>query len=55
MRHYVYNLRLIPRLWDHKNWSETESQIISEHFNELKKLKDKGSLILAGKTDAEDY
>jgi uncharacterized protein len=54
MRHYIYILRLIPKFWDGTQWTEKESQIVSEHYAKLQDMITSGSLILAGKTDRED-
>ncbi|MCF7857701.1 MAG: YciI family protein [Candidatus Cloacimonetes bacterium] len=54
MKEYIYTLKLIPKYWDKNNWTDKEDQIISQHFNKLIHLKATGSLILAGKTEAED-
>lgn len=48
-RVYIYTLQLIPELLDLENWSEGESQIVSDHFTRLKNFKDEGIVILAGR------
>lgn len=50
MKQYLYQLKLIPRLLDEGNWTQTEEDIVSEHFLALQALEAKGRLILAGRT-----
>lgn len=47
---FIYVLRLIPKLLDEANWTDTERQIVGVHFNYLKDLLANGRLILAGRT-----
>ncbi len=47
-------LRLIERLEKAKNWTDIDNTIVSEHFNNLLQLKEKGVLLLAGKTAGND-
>ena len=47
---YIYVLKLIPKLLNEDNWNEKENNIVERHFKYLKGLKEKGNLILAGKT-----
>lgn len=51
MREYIYVLKLIPRLHDEKNWTESEHEIISQHFLRLKKYCEEGIVFTAGKTE----
>ncbi|MBL7891615.1 MAG: hypothetical protein JNL63_03205 [Bacteroidia bacterium] len=48
---YIYILKLLPRYTRDANWTEETHSIVSTHFNYLKKLKEEGQLILAGRTD----
>lgn len=54
MREYIYILKLVPRLYDQKNWTEEDNKIVSEHFIRLKRFCDEGKVVTAGKTDRED-
>ncbi|MEI5906358.1 YciI family protein [Bacillus spongiae] len=47
---FIYVLKLIPRLLKEENWKQEEHEIIKEHFLALQKMKEKGRLILAGRT-----
>jgi len=51
LREYIYVLKLIPRLHDEKNWTESEHEIISQHFLRLKKFCEEGIVFTAGKTE----
>ena len=53
MKQFVYKLKLVKKLWDKKNWTSKEKEIIAKHFQVLKKLEVDRRLILAGKTIAE--
>lgn len=54
MKHYVYVLRLIERLWSVEAWTEADNAIVDEHFAYLKRLLAEGRLILAGKSGGND-
>ena len=54
MKHYVYVLRLIERLWSVEAWTDADNAIVDEHFAYLKQLYADGRLILAGKTGGND-
>ncbi len=54
MNQYIYILRLIPRLMDNSNWTNTDNMIVDQHLSNLKKLLDEGILVLAGRTLEED-
>lgn len=47
---YCYQLRLFPVYFDPGSWKERENNILSEHFNYLKDLTEKGVAILVGRT-----
>ena len=51
---FIYFLKLIKRLEKVENWTEQDEKIVGEHFNQLLKLKENGSLLLAGKTSGND-
>jgi uncharacterized protein YciI len=50
-RHYIYVLRLVPRLHDPKNWTERDNLAVSEHFKRLQQATAQGKVLLAGRTD----
>ena len=47
---FIYVLKLVPHLLDEKNWTDVEENIVSRHFEALERLKQRGKLILAGRT-----
>lgn len=49
--HFIYILELLPEYQTEENWSDHTNDIISMHFNYLKKLRDEKIVVLAGKTD----
>lgn len=51
---FIYKLTLIPRLINEDNWTKEEHNIVSEHFQNLVKMKEDGVLLLAGKTAGQD-
>lgn len=51
---YMYTLQLIPELLDVNNWTEKENKIVGEHFLRLKKFRDEGIVILAGRVPEMD-
>ena len=51
---FIYKLILRQDLFIESNWTVKEELIVNEHFNYLTNLKDKGILILAGKTSGLD-
>lgn len=53
-KQYIYVLRPIERLRKEENWTKKEEDIVSDHFNALVRLKEEGTLILAGKTNGLD-
>jgi uncharacterized protein YciI len=53
-KHYIYVLRLIPRLLEPANWRQEDNDIVDEHFRHLQKRLLEGTLILAGKTEGLD-
>ena len=48
---FIYILRLTSNYTEKNNWTNETREIVSEHFNHLKHLKDNGQVLLAGKTD----
>lgn len=53
MTHFLYQLKLIPRLKDEKAWTKEDEAIVRMHFMHLKALTEAGTVLLAGKTDRE--
>lgn len=54
MQHYLYQLKLVPRITQSKMWTPDDEAIVSEHFKRLKALTEKGVVLLAGKTNREN-
>ena len=52
--HYIYILKLIPRLMIESNWSKEDEEIVDRHFKALQELLKEGRLIWAGKTSGLD-
>lgn len=51
--HYIYVLKVIPRLVLDKNWTPEDNAIVQRHFQQLVALKAAGKLVLAGRTTFE--
>ncbi|MBU2491282.1 MAG: hypothetical protein KJ571_01555 [Bacteroidetes bacterium] len=51
---FIYKLKLIPSLLDENNWTERENNIVKIHFERLKELTEKGTVIIAGRTINSD-
>jgi uncharacterized protein len=49
-QHFLYVLRLVPRLHDDKAWSPADEAVIGRHFNHLKAATDRGQVVIAGRT-----
>lgn len=47
---FVYTLKLIPRLLDDKNWTQSDNEAVGAHFKQLKTYLSEGKLIMAGRT-----
>ncbi len=54
MNEYIYKLRLIERLHHEDSWTDIDEEILQRHFDHLKKLTEKGTVVLAGRTTVED-
>ena len=54
LREYIYVLKLIPRLHEEKNWTKLEEDIVTLHFQRLKKFCEEGKVFTAGRTDHTD-
>ena len=48
---YLYRLTLLPPFDKEANWTDEAVQLRNNHFEYLVKLKDKGKIILVGRTD----
>ena len=49
-KQFIYVLRLVPRLYDDKNWTSEDEMALSRHFARFKHAIETGELILAGRT-----
>jgi len=49
-KQFIYVLRLVPRLYDDKNWTKDDTAALDRHFARLKHAVETGELILAGRT-----
>lgn len=47
---YCYVLKLFPEYYNKENWTEQAYEILSVHFQYLKKLTEDGIAILVGRT-----
>lgn len=54
MKTYLYKLTLTKRLWDEKNWTKKDEEIIEKHFLRIKNDIELGKIIHVGKTMKED-
>jgi uncharacterized protein YciI len=50
-KQFVYVLKLKPDYKVEKNWTPAVNETVGKHFNHLKALTDKGTVIMAGRTD----
>ena len=51
---WLGTFRLRPDLRDPQAWTEVEHQAVGDHFSRLKREADKGTVVLAGRTDDRD-
>jgi uncharacterized protein YciI len=49
-KQFIYVLRLVPRLYDDKNWTREDNAVLERHFARLQEAAKSGQLILAGRT-----
>jgi len=49
-KQFIYVLRLVPRLYDDKNWTKEDNMVLSRHFVRFQHAIETGELILAGRT-----
>jgi uncharacterized protein len=50
-KQFIYVLRLVPRLYDDKNWTREDNAVLERHFARLQEAAKSGQLILAGRTN----
>jgi len=50
---FIYILQLKPHYTKQENWTEDTNRIVGEHFNYLKNLFEKGTVVMVGKTEYE--
>ncbi len=53
MAHFIYLLRLVPRLHHDDAWTDADRAIIGRHFAHLQSAAAAGQVILAGRTVRE--
>jgi uncharacterized protein YciI len=49
-KEFIYVLRLVPRLYDDKNWTKEDNEVLERHFTRFQEAIKSGQLILAGRT-----
>jgi uncharacterized protein len=49
-KEFIYVLRLVPRLYDDKNWTKADNAVLERHFARFQEAIKSGQLILAGRT-----
>ena len=49
-KEFIYVLRLVPRLYDDKNWTKEDNAVLERHFARFQEATKSGQLILAGRT-----
>src|SRR5213592_2666601 len=49
-KEFIYVLRLVPRLYDEKNWTKEDNAVLERHFARFQEATKSGQLILAGRT-----
>jgi uncharacterized protein len=55
LEQFLYRIQPVRRDMLTKGATDSESRIISDHFNYLKRLAEDGVVILAGRTQTTDY
>ncbi len=50
-KHYLYVLKLIPRLYQDTAWTKADEETVGRHFRHLQAAVERGQVVLAGKTD----
>jgi len=51
MRTYIYILRLKPEYRNDESWSEQDTETLKTHDKRIERLKGRGTIKLAGRTD----
>src|SRR5215217_2595644 len=49
-KQFIYVLRLVPRLYDDKNWTKEDGAVLERHFARFQEAINSRQLILAGRT-----
>jgi len=49
-KQFIYVLRLVPRLYDDKNWTKEDNAVLGRHFARFQEAIKSRQLILAGRT-----
>ncbi len=49
-KEFIYVLRLVPRLYDSKNWTKADNAALEQHSMRFLEATKSGQLILAGRT-----
>ena len=49
-KEFIYVLRLVPRLYEDRNWTKEDSAVLEKHFARFQEATKSGQLILAGRT-----
>jgi uncharacterized protein len=49
-KEFIYVLKLVPRLYDNKNWTKEDNAALDRHFTRFQEAAKSGQLILAGRT-----
>jgi uncharacterized protein len=49
-KQFIYVLRLVPRLYDDKNWTKEDNAVLQRHLARFQDAIKSGQLILAGRT-----
>jgi uncharacterized protein len=49
-KEFIYVLRLVPRLYDDKDWTKEDNEVLQRHFTRFQEAIKSGQLILAGRT-----
>lgn len=50
-KHFLYILKLAPRLHAEAAWTKADEEAVGRHFRHLKAAVGRGQVVLAGKTD----
>ena len=50
---FIYVLRLVPRLYDDKNWTKEDNAVLEQHLARFQEATKSGQLVLAGRTQEQ--